>query len=448
MTDLESKKNLFVCYVPGLDLRRVNMEDTPYLKELFKSYPFVKVKSFPNTDITPTLLTGVYPHEHGIWQVRLRGRPDSSSKSWLASLPNFVSTTLQCILHFLNHSFDLATIPRGRLRFFEITRFKNTRQYFPSFSELCSRLLPGRGFKINDLERWNENLLTINGLESIFGIVGKENSRYVFNRNFGELSELLERCFLGEYRLEWLELHSLDIIEHWNLDDEHRMGLFYRQVDEFIRKLHLRCQYREICLVLLSDHGQEEVKGTIDLMQELRKIDISEHEYLFYLEPPMARFWFFTNRARQKVREMLSSLEHGVTLFYKDLHQYNVCFQDDSYGEVYFIVDPGYIIFPHDFYQPLANLFLGLMDWQQRRRILNPRQRGIHGHLPHHESEKGFMMALDHHYRSGTRPGEEVDVIDVAPSLLRILGYPKPDYMKGRCVFQGDQPKHLSEALV
>jgi len=129
---------------------------------------------------------------------------------------------------------------------------------------------------------------------------------------------------------------------------------------------------------------------------------------------------------------MLSSIEDGKVQNYRDLQEYKIEFQDPQYGETYFRVDHGYIIFPHDFYHPLANVFLGLSDWQQRSRVLNPKHRGYHGYPPNNESEKGFIILLDARYRATKK---EVEIIDVAPTVLGLLGYEKPDYMIGNCVF-------------
>ena len=112
-----------------MDLRRVNTQDTPYITSLINSYPWVKIKTLPSTELVPTLVTGVYPHEHGVWQVKLKSnqRPSSMQKP-IDKLPDILTTTFQCLIHFLNHSFDLATIPSRRLRLFELKRFKYTRR--------------------------------------------------------------------------------------------------------------------------------------------------------------------------------------------------------------------------------------------------------------------------------------------------------------------------------
>jgi Type I phosphodiesterase / nucleotide pyrophosphatase len=432
MVDHEIRK-MFICYIPGMDLRRINTNNTPCIASLFKSYPNVKIISFPNTDLMPALLTGVYPHEHGMWQVRLKSESLSSRRCSQNWIPDILTTTYQCLVHLFNHSFDLATIPARRLRHFEIMRFKQTRHYFPSLFELFSKILYGKNFEQNKSEEWHPHFLEIGSIKTIFSIVGKGNSKFVFNRKFSKLNKILGKACSRDAHLEFLELHSLDIIEHWNLDDSGAMNGFYREVDTFIKSLHQKCEQAGVTLLILSDHGQEQVKGTIDIKGQLKRLDVSEDEYKYYLEAPMARFWFHTGRARAKIVDMLSSISNGTVLSYKDMHRYNVKFDHDQYGEIYFVADPGYIIFPHDFYQPFANCFLGLADRQQRRRIWNPKLKGSHGYLPRSASETGFMMALDHTFRTNGKP--EIDVIDVAPSILALMGYQKPDHMTGSSAF-------------
>jgi bisphosphoglycerate-independent phosphoglycerate mutase (AlkP superfamily) len=59
--------------------------------------------------------------------------------------------------------------------------------------------------------------------------------------------------------------------------------------------------------------------------------------------------------------------------------------------------------------------------------------RGSHGYFPHYESEKGFMIVLSNQYKAQPK---EIDIIDVAPSILGLLGFKKPDYMTGNGVFR------------
>jgi hypothetical protein len=340
----------------------------------------------------------------------LRSSPNSAVMHKLVDkIPDSITTTFQGLLHLFRPSKgDLATVPFRRLRHFELKRFKYIRR------------------------KGSSEILRIGGIESIFSIVGAKKSNYIFFRKLNDLNRLLNKICSGTYKLEFLELYCLDMLQHWNLDNVAKINMFYSIFDNFIKNLYKKCQNKGVALMILSDHGMEKVKGCIDIKGELRKLGLSERDYKYFIEVPMARFWFHTDRARKKITKMLSSIDRGIVLSYRDMWQYNVKFDDDKYGEIYFIAIPGYIIFPHDFYHPLANIFLGLIDWQQRSRVFDPRHRGYHGYLPQCESERGFMMVLDNNYNV---KNQEADIIDVAPSILGLLGYKKPDFMKGNCVF-------------
>jgi len=403
-------KNLLLCYISGLDLRRINPTNTPFISESLNLFPNVTITNLPSNDLVPTILTGTYPPEHGMWGVKLKDKFSESLVSKLTGLlPDIATTTVQCLLHFLTGSFDLAAIPPRRRRLFELKRTKYVRR-----------------------TKLTEALLRIGGVESCLSIVGREKSSYFFSNTSDPNGNLLNKLASGSYLLEILELYSLDLVQQWNLDRTPMVGKFYSRIDRFLSSLQERCKNNNTTLAILSDHGHEEIKGSIDIRGELRKLNLSEDEYNFFIDVSMARFWFLTDRAREKVIAMLSEMGNTTLLTPQDMEKYHLSFPDNRYGEVFSITEPGYIFFPHDFYQPLANLFLGLYDSRQRSRLWNPRHRGTHGYLPQHESERGILIVFDKNYRSST---DQIELIDVAPSILGILGYKKPEFMKGLPVF-------------
>lgn len=230
-------------------------------------------------------------------------------------------------------------------------------------------------------------------------------------------------------RLDILQFHALDILGHWQLETPEDFRRYYGGTDELVRALHARCEADGRTLVLVSDHGQEQVRGSVDLRPWLRRLALPPEECLYYLQPIMLRFWCRTERARRAVADLLKALPHGTALAYRDLQRYQIVFDDPSYGEFYFIADPGYLFFPHDFYHPLVNLIFGLRNPAQRRRIRDPRQLAYHGYLSNHLSEQGFMAVLDADCRA---LAPEIDLADVAPSLLQLLGEPVPAFMHGQ----------------
>jgi len=170
---------------------------------------------------------------------------------------------------------------------------------------------------------------------------------------------------------------------------------------------------------------------TIPLVRTLRKSGVPQTEYSYYCELACARLWFHSERAHKVIVAKLQRLRNCRLLHFSEMHQYQVCFDDARFGEYYLMADAGSIFFPHDFYQPLANLYLGLFGHSQRSRIFNPVHRGNHGYLPHYPSERGFLVLADDGVKVNRKT---MALIDFAPTMLDYLGAAIPAYMTGHSV--------------
>jgi len=325
------------------------------------------------------------------------------------ALPNLISTTAQCVRQNFNPEFDLATIPPRRRRNFVQHRFKYTR-------------------RATSPETLNE----FNDYKTLFGVLG-EASRYRFTSDFAALDSLAREVLASPLRFEFIEMYALDLYQHWHLDNEEGMKKALAETDQFVERLRDGCGGSDYTLVLLSDHGQESVVGTIPLLKELRKSGVRQVDYSYYCELACCRLWFHTEQARASILAMLQQLPNCRPLHFREMHEYDVCFDDDSFGEYYLMADAGYIFFPHDFYHPIANLYLGLLGHSQWSRILNPVHRGNHGYLPHYPSEKGLLILADDEIRPKR---EQMSLIDFAPTVLDYLGADIPAHMTGQSAVQ------------
>lgn len=407
---MPSMPGLSVCYVPGLDSRRVDAATTPFIHAALQRYPTAQIETIPITELVPSMLTGVGPESHGYWQMRIdpdqgRRRPRLADR-----LPDRLTTFAQCLVHLVHPAFDLAAIPPRRRRRFLLTRFKYTRR-----------------------QQSAEVIGNIGGFDSIIGALGPGEARYLFSKRLAELDAMARQLADGPERLIFAEIYGLDLLQHWSLDQPDRLKDGYAQIDRFVADLHRRILATGRRLVLLVDHGQEPVRGTIDVAARLRTLRIPEDEYSYFLDVPMARFWFHTERARSEITAMLRATPNGRALAYTELAECGVAFDNADYGELYFAADPGFIIFPHDFYHPVANAFLGLRDPQQRPRIRNPVHRGSHGHLPGHASERGYLVVFDETAETAV---PLMQLVDVAPTLLALAGCTPPGYMRGRAAIR------------
>ncbi len=401
---------LLLCYVSGLDLRYVARDNCPFLIEALRRYPVARLRNLPSNELFPTLVSGVDPVRHGVWGVRLapETRPSPVFRLW-AALPDFLTTTIQGVLHLASSSFDLAAIPPRRRRRFSITRTKYKRR-----------------------NRRNEALFRIGGVPTVFDVIGAAKSRYVFSSSLDPATNVLPQVCNGGHVLEVLELYSLDRYQQWNHDRPAAVHDFYGRIDAFLRELHVKCRERDTVLMIVSDHGHEPIRESIDLHSAIAALGIPDESYTCFIEVSSARFWFHSDAARQAIRQRLAAFDHAALVGYEGMRQYGIPLRDASYGEVFLFLDPGYIFFPHDFHQGLANLWLGLSDPMQRSRLKDPRHRGNHGHLPHFDTERALIAMLDDRFEPRTANG---DILDVAPSVLGALGYEPPATMIGRSLF-------------
>lgn len=403
-------QKLFILFISSMDLRRINPEHTPFICNLVNNFPWVKLTAVPEVDLDPTILTGRYPHEHGMWQLEINTENANGAfkEDSIDRLPDIVTTTFQCLVHLITGNYDLAAIPRWRRKRFI---FRKTRYY----------------------ERTVDKFLNLNGVDTIFNMIGSDNCNFVYLRRLNELNDSFGKFFQKENKLEFFEVHALDTIQHWNLDDIGKLMGYYKLIDDYVKHLYEKCAVRGVTFALLSEHGMEPVRGFIDITKKLKSLGIPRVEYTYYIEAPKTRFFFHSERAREKILDLLNNLDNGEVLSYKDLHKYNVKFEGDKWGEYYFIANPGYIFFPNDFHHPLANVFLGMKDSQQRRRLINPRYRGYHGYLSEYESEKGFIVVAGENIQKTSVEGE---IIDIAPTILDLLGVENTYNLQGNVLFK------------
>jgi hypothetical protein len=404
----KSERRVLVCYIPGLDSRRISDEATPAIAELIRQYSRTEISTIPDTELVPTLLSGVYPHQNQIWQVSIDARRGPTARQRMIDiLPDLVTTTAQCVRQKFDPEFDLAAIPPRRRREFTQHRFKYTRR-------AASPAI----------------MAEFNGYKSLFGLLGKE-SRYTFTKRFDALDSIAQEIPTHDLKLEFLEMYALDLYQHWHLDNDAGMREALVRTDRFVATLREGCARNGFTLVLLSDHGQERVTNTIPLVRALRNSGASQADYSYYCELACTRLWFHTESARKTLIPILEKLPKCSLLHFSEMHECQVSFDDTRFGEYYLMADAGSIFFPHDFYQPIANFYLGLTGRSQRSRIFNPVHRGNHGYLPHYPSEKGFLVLAN----DGVRPNRKsMSLIDFAPTILAYLGAEIPSYMTGRSV--------------
>ncbi len=113
----------------------------------------------------------------------------------------------------------------------------------------------------------------------------------------------------------------------------------------------------------------------------------------------MARFWFFNSDAEQAINNCLMSLPCGRVVPDEELRRLGIFFADRRFGEVIFLLRPGWLLSRSDF---------NGKGWMPQ---------GMHGYHP----EDPYSDAV---FLSSSRPPVHLQTIaDVYPCMLTATGF-------------------------
>ncbi len=286
----------------------------------------------------PTILTGVPPAEHGHWNLFYYD-PKGSPFRWLRHfgfLPDRVfdhRITRKLLKELGRHGLGLG----------------------PLF-ECCvsPRLLPWFNWveKRNIYERGG-----ITGAESIFDQLEQGGVSYrVYSYHQGTDKEILARVRrdleAGGANFFFLYLSQMDSFLHNNCTDhqgwERELGHYAAELEALFRLAQKLDP--EVSLTVFSDHGMTPVRRHFDLVGSVEALGFAmPDDYLAVYDSTMARFWFFEEGARQRITDCLRTLQCGQILSETELRQLGVFFPDGRYGEIIFLLHPGWLLLRSDF---------------------------------------------------------------------------------------------------
>lgn len=289
----------------------------------------------------PTMLTGQSPAQHGHWNLFYYD-PEGSPFRWLrrfAFLPD----------RALNHR-----VTRKLLK--ELGR--RALGLGPLFDCCVSpRLLPW----FNWVEKRNiYGQHGIEGAPSIFdtlAVAGVPHRVYSYHR-FSD-AEILSRARRdienGCATFFFLYLSEADAFLHDHVEDEALLKETFATYDTALRKLLAAARERdpEAGFTIFSDHGMTPVRSHHDLARDIEPLGLRmPDDYLAVYDSTMARFWFFSDRARQQIVARLAALACGRILTEDERRELGLCFPDRRYGDLVFLLDPGWLVSSSDFNAP------------------------------------------------------------------------------------------------
>jgi hypothetical protein len=150
----------------------------------------------------------------------------------------------------------------------------------------------------------------------------------------------------------FLYLSELDGFLHAHRTAEEHVAERLAWYDDELRSL-LACARTvdpQAQFAVVSDHGMTPVRHHVDLVATVERLGLTmPDDYLAVYDSTMARFWFFSDRARTTLPATLAAISCGRVLTEEELRELGICFPDRRFGELIFLLNPAWLFSRSDF---------------------------------------------------------------------------------------------------
>jgi hypothetical protein len=288
-----------------------------------------------STAAIPSILTGRYPDEHGRISLfrRANGKSPFRQVEWICRLPPI----------FVENSYAR----------YAVKLLARRTNHFGGWFHLLGvplRLLP----MLDVCEKYNiYEPRGIPEVPSIFDLLQDRNVDYgVYTYHDGSNAELISRIGQDLRKAEksfyLLYLDGLDGFLHGHANEPGAVAERLKFYSDALSSLYgiAASNYRTVRMHVFGDHGMAPTVAVIDVQSRLTQLGLRVPEdYICLLDSTMARFWFFSDRAREAIMsQVFAPADGGHWLEDEELHSLRSWFKDRRYGEAIYLMPEGTII--------------------------------------------------------------------------------------------------------
>ena len=308
-------EKIVILFIDAFSYSYIDRENTPFLstQDTRPLTPVFGFKQLASAFGYPDPLSTGFFAEHYFDPARSPHRWSRISPPFLLSaidrLPRFlIDMTYR---HILRQTASLKLVPLDMLRFF----ITDNRAY-PDDSPLIA-LLREKGLtqRLIFYPEAKTNVDAFNLLQEMHGS--------------GQLPQFL-----------LVHFPSLDQLGHISGTTSEYLQQMVQQTDRMIGEV-VAMFGRNSRIIIFSDHGMCEVKGTINVLEKIREAGRPGKEFAVFLDSTMARFWTFRESSLETITRILGSERHGQVIPLQNPEM------RDRFGDILFLVSPGYLIYPN-----------------------------------------------------------------------------------------------------
>ncbi|NHI94790.1 MAG: hypothetical protein EAX96_20025 [Candidatus Lokiarchaeota archaeon] len=355
---------------------------------------------FAYRGIQPTIFSGVYPNEHGIWMDYYFDTEHSSFK-WTR---NTILPYLEIFKNRIKNSYikKIFTYP-----IFLWSKLIYNYSQFPRSSLIPWNLL--HFFKFSMCEKITKSNI-LNSYLTLFDYfklnkISFEVIDFPIIHNDADLlkkfNQTLKKSFSKDFYL--FRFFDLDNILHehgLNSPQEAKELIKINKNLEFIIS-SIKKKEKDFFLLIFSDTGMTNVNTIINsnyLINQIKKRIDSEFQY--FIDSIMIRFKFKEKSHLKTVKNFLDTQNYGLILTEELKKRYHVDIQDTKYGDLTFILGNGNLFLPN-FYQGVKRI------------------KGMHGYISEESNLDPFLLLFNESLKPNNIKSK-VRFIDILPTILDI----------------------------
>lgn len=283
----------------------------------------------------PSILSGRWPEEHRNWCYFVYDPQNSPFRALrrLRWLPRAL-TSRRMVRRLLTRMIKRRLNFRGYFDLYNIP-FEHVHLY--DFTEKKSPLRPGG----------------MNRGPNIFDFLTRRHIPYFVSEPEKSEEEntaaLKERIGARSIDFAFMYWPGLDGLLHSAGNDSPQIAPALRNYESRITDILAAAQreYREVRLYIFSDHGMANCDEHLDLRSQIEALPLQMgRDYAVVYDSTMARFWFFTDPAREMIAEALAKVPQGRIVPDSELKELRAFFPDRYFGELMFLAREGVLIVP------------------------------------------------------------------------------------------------------
>lgn len=326
----------------------------------------------------------------------------------------------------------------GRLKNMMNRRFEHDRQTFIHWIEqekkrfadnaplahIPLELLPEIGISEDVRPIYLPNALEV---ETIFDVFSREQIKYQYlmyplvNVQDDAVLEAFLKNRDSDAQIILGQFSDSDFLVHHCGPSSPKRRQIVGEIDRKLREIDMHYGDNTTWIVI-GDHGMTDVVEELSIpeilapLEKRHKVKMGK-DYLLFLDSTMARFLWKTERGKYfgaDVIHLPELLAKGRFIDTALAADYEIPFPDRHYGDVIWWANLGVLLFPDYFHD------------------LQTHNKGMHGYDSTHDDMKGFFLA----FGPGIEPAvvDQVNLVDVCPSICKAVGIPAPRHSKGKCL--------------